>query len=502
LRFLRTAAIVALGLAAGCEVKSFINPGEVGRWDKDPLPVPILDTLDVGIEETDSQFLDAKDPAPEDLVASAEDYVIGRSDLLTISITDLVAPGIESVRQTRVSESGRISLPIIGQVDAVGKTEAQLEAEIAEEYRDAQVIQNAQVTVVITELQSRTFSVRGGVSQPGRYAIVNSDFRLLDALVMARDVNDPLQEYIYVVRRTDLSEPQKAGEKAPGGEDTGEDILAPQSKSGQGANWVALLQAGGEPAPAETPAAEPAAETTPAAETPAAEPAAETTPAAETPAEPAPGEGRYIIIDGKPVLMEGGEVTEPPAAETTETPETPAATTPETGETGFEFKDPGYLGQNRVIRIPYQALNNGDLKYNIVIRPYDMIVVPNPVIGEYYVGGHVGRVGVYSLTGRKITLKQAIISAGMLDGIAIPQRTEVIRRIGDDKEIFVRVNLDKIFDGQQPDLYLKPNDIVNVGTNFFAPFIASARNAFRMTYGFGFLYDRNFADQDDDDDFF
>src|SRR5690606_19990413 len=118
-------------------------------------------------------------------------YVVGRSDLLTISITDLVAPGIESLRQTRVSESGRISLPIIGQLHAAGKTEAQLEAEIAEAYRDAQVIQNAQVTVVISELQSRTFSIRGGVSAPGRYAIVNSDFRLLDALVMARDVNDP-----------------------------------------------------------------------------------------------------------------------------------------------------------------------------------------------------------------------------------------------------------------------------------------------------------------------
>ena len=40
-----------------------------------------------------------------------------------------------------------------------------------------------------------------------------------------------------------------------------------------------------------------------------------------------------------------------------------------------------------------------------------------------------------------------------------------------------------------------PNDIVRVGTNAFAPFVASFRNAFRITYGFGFLYDRNYAPQ-------
>jgi protein involved in polysaccharide export with SLBB domain len=75
----------------------------------------------------------------------------------------------------------------------------------------------------------------------------------------------------------------------------------------------------------------------------------------------------------------------------------------------------------------------------------------------------VNRTGVYSLTARKITLKQAVAAAGGLDGLAIPQRTEIIRRIGADKEIFARVDLDKVFSGQQPDVFLKPNDQVRVG---------------------------------------
>ena len=81
----------------------------------------------------------------------------------------------------------------------------------------------------------------------------------------------------------------------------------------------------------------------------------------------------------------------------------------------------------------------------------------------------------------------------MLDQLAIPERTDVIRRLGPDREVFVRVNLAKIFAGQQSDIYLKPDDQVMVGTNALAPFLAAARGAFRLTYGFGFLYDRNYA---------
>jgi hypothetical protein len=57
------------------------------------------------------------------------------------------------------------------------------------------------------------------------------------------------------------------------------------------------------------------------------------------------------------------------------------------------------------------------------------------------------------------------------------------------------VNLPKIFAGEQPDVYLRPYDTVNVGTNALAPFLAAIRGAFRFTYGFGFIYDRNFYNQ-------
>jgi len=122
-----------------------------------------------------------------------------------------------------------------------------------------------------------------------------------------------------------------------------------------------------------------------------------------------------------------------------------------------------------------------------------MIIVQNLPIGNYYMGGHVGTPGAYALGPSRVTLKQAVIAARGLDQLAIPERTDIIRRVGPFKEVYVRVNLNKIFEGAEPDIFLKPDDVVTVGTNGFAPFLAAIRGAFRFTYGFGFLYDRNFA---------
>ena len=58
--------------------------------------------------------------------------------------------------------------------------------------------------------------------------------------------------------------------------------------------------------------------------------------------------------------------------------------------------------------------------------------------------------------------------------------------------VLVLIDLQKIFQGAQPDMYLKPDDQVMVGTNALAPFLLALRNGFRIAYGFGFLYDRNF----------
>ncbi|MEZ0263770.1 MAG: polysaccharide biosynthesis/export family protein, partial [Phycisphaerae bacterium] len=395
-----------------------------------------------------------------------------------------------TVKTTRVSESGNVSLPLIGTIKASGLTEAELEKVIAQTYKDKNIIQSAQVAVTVIEARQRTFSILGAVGRPGQYQIVQADFKLLDALTLAGDVQIQGIDHVYVIRKL-----------------------------------------GGNPDRPKTPAG---GATTP--------PAGTTTPdAPKTPVDPLRGpQGRAsgvrgpvlmtlldekdeagerkVMIDGKWVPVKGtaGEAPKAPAVTGNVAapiaPETGKVVDPLTGGTttggaatggtatggtaevgGFQFDAPKVDSDVEIIKVPYGRLRKGDLQYNIVIRPNDTIDVPSPTVGEYYMGGHVGRPGVYSLTGRDITLKQAIISAGMIDPLGWPERTEVVRRIGKDKEIFVRVNLPQVFAGQQPDIFLRPYDVVSVGSNMVTPFLAALRGAFRFTYGFGFIYDRNYA---------
>jgi len=152
--------------------------------------------------------------------------------------------------------------------------------------------------------------------------------------------------------------------------------------------------------------------------------------------------------------------------------------------------------QARVIKIPVAKLLAGDPRFNIVIKPGDTIHVPVDIIGEFAIMGNVNRSGYVNITGRPMTLKMAIAAAGGLGPLAWPKRCEVIRRIGDNKEEIVMVDLDKIASGEQPDFFIKPNDLINVGTHTTSRWRAILRNAFRATYGFGFVYDRNFGDAD------
>jgi polysaccharide export outer membrane protein len=153
-------------------------------------------------------------------------------------------------------------------------------------------------------------------------------------------------------------------------------------------------------------------------------------------------------------------------------------------------------GAGRLLRIPTDKLLAGDSRYNLAIKPGDTIYVPVDIIGEFLIMGNVNRTGAIPLTGRPFTLKMAIAAAGGLGPLASPKNVEVIRRIGRDKEEIVMVDLDRIASGEQPDFFIKPYDLINVGTEPLARWRAILRNAFRATYGFGFVYDRNFADVD------
>jgi len=474
--------LAGAALQTGCDVKSFIDPSEVGRYNKQPLLLPILRKLDTGFDEPDDEWANATDPQAGDLVFTAKDYRIGPGDLLNITISDLAGPGSETQRPIRVSDSGMLSVPLIDEIQASDLTEVQLQRAIQKAYRDGNLILDAQVSVSVVEARARTFSIRGSaVPRSGEYQILKKDFRLLDAIVIAGDIL-PGAEHAYIIRQqtpTATETPPPGGAPlppaAPPTTSPGPDILAPRSDiftpgGAQGAWRIDLLrpkmmQVSGDPNSGG-----------PNSGGVSAPPAA-------------PPEGRYIMLDGKQVLV--GAATQPTDAATA-APAIVQEVSPTSPSQPFAFEDLVPQSGERIIRVPLRQLLNGDTRFNLVIRAGDIITVPGPKVGFYYMGGHVQRTGAFQLTGAAVTLKQAIVSAGMLDQVAIPQRTDVIRRIGSDREVFARVNLDAIFAGKQSDIFIKPDDTIMVGTNFFAPFLAAVRNGFRFSYGFGFFYDRNF----------
>ena len=215
----------------------------------------------------------------------------------------------------------------------------------------------------------------------------------------------------------------------------------------------------------------------------------------DKPIEDTNGRIEWIFQDGKWVPVRIGAKPKTPAAEAL--PQQRIEELKERIPETFDWDDIGTGGvQTRVIKIPTDKLRGGDSRYNIVIKPADSIQVPVDIIGEFSIMGNVNGQGFINLTGRPMTLKMAIAAAGGLGPLAWPKNCEVVRRIGKKKEETVWVDLDKIASGEQPDFFIKPNDLINVGTHSTARWRAVLRNAFRATYGFGFIYDRNFADRD------
>jgi protein involved in polysaccharide export with SLBB domain len=456
------------GILGGCDTKDFLNPTAIVRsgHPNEPLVVPILSTIDAQAESGPADFATAVPPAPADMTSTSNDYTIGRNDLLNIAISDLMGPGQETLKTARVSESGNVSLPYLGVVHAAGLTEFELEQGIIKAYRDANLIQNAQVSVTVVEARGRTVEILGAVAQPGQYAILDADFRLLDALVLAKDTTSPLIEWIYVIRKSESQHVNQAGHPLN---------LTPNGASGAGAKPPTSAPSPDDLAPKSDSGVRTGGAVAKAAS--ANHPLA-------------------LLADAPPLPgLDLPVPTEPTTTRPSATPATGAvaANGGVASSQPFEFNAPENPGHMRVIKIPYQGLRAGDLSYNVAIHPRDVIIVQTLNVGEYYMGGHVSRPGVFTLNGRRITLKQAVTSAGGFDELAIPQRTDIVRRIKPDREVFVRVDLERIFSGEQPDLYLKPDDQILVGTNMLAPFMSAVRGAFRITYGFGFLYDRNYA---------
>ena len=97
------------------------------------------------------------------------------------------------------------------------------------------------------------------------------------------------------------------------------------------------------------------------------------------------------------------------------------------------------------------------------LRGSDLVYVAPPVTGEYYMDGDIKRTGVYSLSARKISLRQALAAAGGLDDGAKDAFVEIIRRQGDKSELIAHnLKYSEVVSANGAVIYLQPNDVIRV----------------------------------------
>jgi polysaccharide biosynthesis/export protein len=111
------------------------------------------------------------------------DYPIGAGDLLDISV--LGVP--DFTRELRVNASGNVPMPFLGPVLVKGLTPAQAGEKLAK-LLDPDYVKDPQVSVVIKDPRSRTFSVIGAVQKPDQYKI-EQPITLVAAIAAAGGLN-------------------------------------------------------------------------------------------------------------------------------------------------------------------------------------------------------------------------------------------------------------------------------------------------------------------------
>lgn len=125
-----------------------------------------------------------------------DSYVIGNDDVLGISVWK--EPDL--TKSIPVRSDGKISLPLVGEMQATGKTPSQLEGDITEKLKS--FITAPEVTVIVQQVLSRKFNILGEVVRPGAYPLTAST-TIMDAIATAGGFRDFAKKSgVYILRKS------------------------------------------------------------------------------------------------------------------------------------------------------------------------------------------------------------------------------------------------------------------------------------------------------------
>ena len=181
LHLLTATFVCAAALLVGCQEPKMSSSQQIEAFE---LAGPITPKVDI------DQLLSAKD--------SYGVYTVGAGDVLELqmpTILTAVSPKLYKDLQyqqqqvqpylCRVSDTGTITLPILGEMKVEGKTLAQIEAEIVSAYYPKYIITQPSVVCNVKEYYLKDITVVGAVVQPGVYKLQSNEMSLVNALMKA-----------------------------------------------------------------------------------------------------------------------------------------------------------------------------------------------------------------------------------------------------------------------------------------------------------------------------
>jgi polysaccharide biosynthesis/export protein len=131
----------------------------------------VLAVLPANAQETSKQPAQSVVPAmasdtPQKSATADPNYVIGAQDVLDISVWK--EPDVSRVVPVR--PDGKVSLPLLNDVQAAGLTPGQLAAQVTESLK--KYVTNPQVTVIVTVINSQRVYILGEVTRPGAFPLL------------------------------------------------------------------------------------------------------------------------------------------------------------------------------------------------------------------------------------------------------------------------------------------------------------------------------------------
>jgi polysaccharide biosynthesis/export protein len=123
-------------------------------------------------------------------------YKIGPLDVLDVSVFQVP----DLTRSVQVADNGTINYPLVGQIQAAGKTAHQVETELTSRL-SAKYLQSPQVTVFVKEFNSQRFTVEGSVRHTGVFPL-KGQTTLVQALAEAGDIDKDVASGAVVIFRT------------------------------------------------------------------------------------------------------------------------------------------------------------------------------------------------------------------------------------------------------------------------------------------------------------